>query len=77
MSHQSVSILSSITSKLDFSSINPLDREINMKVFHGFNIPKSSVSKPQSAYSIRLKLSLYEFERTSYGFPILAISVDD
>ena len=36
-----------------------LDSEIYMKVPDGLQLPKSSDSKPRSAFSIRLKCSLY------------------
>ena len=41
-----------------------LDAEIYMKLPDGFNVPQSNDSKPRSAYSIRLKRSLYGLKQS-------------
>ena len=41
-----------------------LDSEIYMKVPDGLQLPKSSDSKPRSAFSIRLKRSLYGLKQS-------------
>ena len=41
-----------------------LDSEIYMKVSDGLILPKSSDSKPRSAFAIRLKRSLYGLKQS-------------
>ncbi|KAL6191229.1 hypothetical protein ACLB2K_037620 [Fragaria x ananassa] len=41
-----------------------LDSKIYMKVLDGITLPKSSDSKPRSAYAIRLQRSLYELNQS-------------
>ena len=59
--HYLVSLL--VSEKLSMHLMD-LDSEIYMKVSDGLSLPKSSDSKPRSAFAIKLRRSLYELKQS-------------